>query len=392
MRGLSPIAHVRASIVRDHSDYFSGGEDHWLEGPIATPMAVYPEYPTGRSFGLDAYSTFVVEVEAQSGEVGTGISSGGVPACWLVEQQLARLLEGREPDPHELWERMWRATVFYGRRGLVLNAISAVDLAVWDLAGKTRGEPVHALLGGAVRDEIELYATGPRPDVAQRLGFAGAKISLPHGLAEGEDGFRANVELAAGLRSLVGPDFPLACDCWMAFDVDYALRLADTLAAHGIAWLEEPLQPDDYWGYAELRRRAPPELQITTGEHEATRFGFRHLVDMHCCDVIQPDLRWCGGLTELLEIADYADAHGVAVNPHVGGVYAYHFVATRMAAPPAEYLIASPDGTTVVPYFGSLLVDEPVPSGGRLRLSQLDRPGFGLELAAQISLERPFDH
>lgn len=378
-------------IVReDRSRVSAGGVEHWLDGPIATPMAAYPEYPTAPSFGLDAYTTFVVEVEAESGEVGIGISSGGLPACWLVEHQLARLVEGREPNPGELWERMWRATVFYGRRGLVLNAISALDLAVWDLVGKLRVAPVHALLGGAVRDEIELYATGPRPERAQQLGFAGAKISLPHGLAEGDKGFRANVELVAEMRARVGSEFPLACDCWMAFDVDYALRLAVALAAQGIAWLEEPLQPDDYWGYAELRRRAPPALQITTGEHEASRFGFRHLVEMPCCDVIQPDLRWCGGLSELLVIAAHADAHGIAVNPHVCGVYGYHFVATRPGAPPAELLITSPDGMKVEPFFDSLLVDEPLPVDGRLRLSQLDGPGFGVELAPGVALQRPF--
>jgi L-rhamnonate dehydratase len=389
---LPHIAQVRASVVSaGASDYFDRGERHWLDGPIATPMARYPGFTTGRSFGLDAYRTFVVEVEAASGEIGVGISSGGVPACWIVEHQLARLVEGREPAAlDELWDLMWRATLFYGRKGLVLNAISAVDLALWDLAGKLRQEPVHELIGGAVRDELELYATGPRPDLARELGFSGGKLSLPHGLAEGDEGFRRNVELALELRSLAGADFLLACDCWMAFDLDYSLRLAEALAPHGIAWLEECLQPDDYWGYAELRRRAPPELAITTGEHEASRYGFRLLVDMGCCDVIQPDIRWCGGLSELLVIAAYADAQGIAVNPHVSGVYGYHFAVTRPPGLPAEFLIGSPDAASVVPYFGSILVDEPLAENGRLQLAQLDRPGFGVELNPKTTLERPF--
>jgi L-rhamnonate dehydratase len=384
------IAQVRASLPDGAADYFDRGADHWLDGPIATPPARFPEYPTARSFGLDAYRTFVVEVEAASGEVGIGISSGGPPACWIVEHQLARLVEGAEPRPEELWERLWLATVFYGRRGLVLNAISAIDLALWDLVGKLRGEPVHALLGGAVGDELELYATGPRPELAQELGFAGGKISLPHGLAAGGAGFETNVELVAEARSRVGEGFLLAADCWMAFDLPYALRLVEALVPLGIAWIEEPLQPDDYWGYAELRRAAAGRVPVTTGEHEATRYGFRLLVDMGCCDVVQPDPRWCGGLTELLVIAAYADAHGVAVNPHVSGPYGWHVAFTRPQTHPAELLMGSPQADVVVPFFGSLLADEPVPEGGRLRLSQLDRPGFGVTLAADAGLERPF--
>jgi L-rhamnonate dehydratase len=384
------IAQVRASLQEESRDSFDRGEDHWLDGPIASPPARYPEYPTTRSFGLDAYRTFVVEVEADSGEIGIGISSGGVPACWIVEHQLARLVEGAEPRPEELWQRMWLASVFYGRRGLVLNAISAIDLALWDLLGKLRGEPVHAVLGGAVGDELELYATGPRPDLARDLGFGGGKLSLPHGLAAGEDGFRANVDLLTEARAAVGPDFLLAADCWMGLDVPSALRLIDAVAELGVVWLEEPLEPDDYWGFAELRRAAAGRVAITTGEHEASKFGFRLLVDMGCCDVVQPDPRWCGGLSELLVIAAYADAHGVAVNPHVSGPYGWHFAFTRPRPYPAELLMTSPRADLVLPFFGGLLADEPLPVNGRLRLAQLDRPGFGVEIAAGAALERPF--
>src|SRR5205823_14453928 len=105
---------------------------------------------------------------------------------------------------------MWRATLFYGRKGLTVNAISAVDLALWDLLGRVRDEPVHAMIGGAVRDEIEFYATGPRADLAQQLGFVGGKLTLVHGPADGEQGLRSNLELAATMRERVGDDFFLA--------------------------------------------------------------------------------------------------------------------------------------------------------------------------------------
>ena len=98
---------------------------------------------------------------------------------------------------------------------------------------------------------------------------------------------------------------------------------------HGLKWIEEALSPDDYWGYAELKRRVPDGMLVTTGEHEATRWGFRMLLEMDCCDIIQPDVGWCGGLTELVRIADMADAKGKLVVPHGSSVYSYHFVATR---------------------------------------------------------------
>ena len=133
------------------------------------------------------------------------------------------------------------------------------------------------------------------------------------------------------MRERVGDDFFLAYDCWMSLDLDYALRLAEGLRPYGFRWIEECLPPDDYWGYAELRRRAPPGLLVTTGEHEAGLHGFRLLVDMGCCDFVQPDVGWCGGLTELLRIAAYAEAHGVRVVPHGSSVYSYHFAVTRPA-------------------------------------------------------------
>jgi L-rhamnonate dehydratase len=393
VRRLPRIASVRALVARGGgADYHDQARGHWIDGQIATPMSVYEEYRATRSsFGLNVLGTLVVEVEAEDGTVGVGVSTGGPPAAWIVERHLARFVEGKRADELELaWDQMWRATMFYGRKGLVLNAISAVDLALWDLLGRLRDEPVHALIGGAVRDEIEFYATGPRPDLAKQLGFVGGKTVLVHGPAEGEEGLRRNLEHAAEMRGRVGDDFFLAYDCWMALTVEYTLRLIEGLRPYRFKWVEEFLPPDDYWGYAEVRRRAPRDLLLTTGEHEASRWGFRLLVDMACCDIIQPDVGWCGGLTELLKISSYAAAHGRLVVPHGSSVYSYHFVVTRPESPFAEFLMMAPDAATVVPMFTPLLTGEPVPERGRIPLSALDRPGFGVELDRGLPLERPF--
>jgi len=390
---MTRIASLRALVVSGGgADYHDQAEGHWIDGQIATPMSRYHEYRATRSaFGLNVLGTVVVEVEADDGTVGVGVSTGGIPACFVAERHLARFVEGQEADRIELiWDQMWRSTLFYGRKGLAVNALSAVDLALWDLLGKLRGEPVFALIGGAARDEIEFYATGPRPDLAKEMGFVGGKLPLRHGPAEGDDGLRRNLETAAEMRSRVGEDFFLAYDCWMALDLPYALRLAEGLVPYSFKWIEECLPPDDYWGYAELRRRAPAGLMVTTGEHEAGRFGFRMLIDMGCCDVIQPDVGWCGGLTELLKIAAYADAHDVLVIPHGSSVYSYHFVVTRPSNPFAEFLMMAPEADRVVPMFSPLFLDEPVPEGGRLALSALDGPGFGVELDRSLAFERPF--
>lgn len=394
--GLSKIKHVRAFTVRGGgADYHDQGEGHWIDNHIATPMARYPEYRQSRqSFGINVLGTLIVEIEAEDGTIGFAVTTGGEPAAFIVEKHLARFLEGRSPTEYEkIWDQMYFSTQYYGRKGLVVNAISGVDLALWDLLGKLRGEPVYQMLGGAVRDELQFYATGARPDVAKELGFIGGKLPLHHGPAEGLEGLHKNIAELAEMRSRVGDDFWLMLDCWMSLDLDYATRLAHRAYDEcGLKWIEEALSPDDYWAYAALKKNAPRGLLVTTGEHEATRWGFRMLMDMDCCDIIQPDVGWCGGVTELIKIANYADSKGVLMIPHGSSVYSYHFVITRHNSPFAEFLMMHPGPTEVVPMFHPQLIGEPVPVNGRLHVSALDKPGFGVELNRDLPMHRPYTH
>src|ERR1700712_684024 len=392
---LSKIKHVRAFVAKGGgADYNDQPGPHWIDDHIATQMSRYPEYrESRRSFGINVLGTLIVEIEAEDGTIGFAVTTGGEPACYIVEKHLARFLEGRSPTEYEkIWDQMYFSTQYYGRKGLVINAISGVDLALWDLLGKLRQEPVYHLLGGAVRDELQFYATGARPDLAKEMGFIGGKMALHHGPAEGLEGLHKNIATLADMREKVGPDFWLMLDCWMALDVEYATRLA--LAAHeyGLKWIEEALSPDDYWGYAELRRNVPRGMLVTTGEHEATRWGFRMLLEMECCDIIQPDVGWCGGVTELLKISALADAHGKMVVPHGSSVYSYHFVITRHNSPFAEFLMMHPEPSEGVPMFAPQLLGEPVPVNGRMRATALDKPGFGVELNADVPLHRPYTH
>ena len=374
------IRHVRAFYLQGGSDYHGQAPGHWIDDHVSSPMAKYPAYRASRqSFGLNVLGALVVEIEADNGTVGFAVSTGGEPGAWIVERHLSRFLIGANvTDIERMWDQMYLSTVFYGRKGLVVNAISCVDLALWDLLGKLRQEPVYHLLGGAVREELTFYATGARPDIAKRLGFIGGKMPLHHCPAEGEDGLNKNIALLADMRSSTGSDFWLMYDCWMSLDLEYANRLAYAAAEYNMKWIEEALLPDDYWGYAELRKKIPPGMLVTTGEHEATRWGFRMLLEMECADILQPDVGWCGGLTELMKISALADARGVLVVPHGSSVYSYHFSITRHNSPFAEFLMMAPQADTIVPMFSPLLLDEPVPQDGRMRLT--DAPGFGVRL------------
>ncbi len=390
---MPTIRHVRAFTVRGGgADYHDQGDGHWIDDHISTPMARYPEYRQSRqSFGINVLGSLVVEIEASDGTVGFAVTTGGEIGAFIVEKHLARFLEGQKvTDIEKMWDQMYFGTLYYGRKGIVLNAISGVDLALWDLLAKVRKEPVFQLLGGPVRDELQFYATGARPDLAKEMGFIGGKMPLQHGPAEGEEGLAKNIAKLADMRAKVGDDFWLMFDCWMSLDLNYAKRLAHKASEYGLKWIEEALPPDDYWGYAELRKAVPPGMMVTTGEHEATRWGFRMLFEMGCADLVQPDVGWCGGITELIKISALADAHNVLVVPHGSSVYSYHFVVTRHNSPFAEFLMMAPKADEVVPMFNPLLLDEPVPVNGRMKVPET--PGFGVRLNPDCALARPYTH
>jgi L-rhamnonate dehydratase len=285
---------------------------------------------------------------------------------------------------------MFYGTVHIGRRGLLLHAISAVDNALWDALGRCRDEPVWQLLGPRRHDTLPCYATTHRPDIAKAIGYVGGKLPMPCGYAEGESGVASNLALAAEMRDRCGEssDFFLAVDCYMSLDVPTAIALANGLAELDYAWVEEALPPDDYWGYAEVRREVAGRIAIATGEHEDTRWGFRLLLDHGCADVLQPDVNWCGGLSELVKIAELADAHGTRVVQHAPGTVGVHFAVGRDRPEPVEFLIddhKAPDQPATTTYLGDLW-----PEKGQIRPTDL--PGFGRALDPAVPLRRPYSH
>jgi L-alanine-DL-glutamate epimerase-like enolase superfamily enzyme len=377
------ISDVRAHVPvsgREGGDYHAQSGGHWIvDSLIANPMSRYPDYRSRRtSWGIDALGGLVVEIETESGDVGIGISHGGDAAGILIESHFSRFLLGADPrDVERLWDQMWRASLYYGRKGLAICAISAVDLALWDLCGKLRQEPVYKLLGGETKSALPCYVTGIQPARYQELGFFGAKMPLPHGPADGITGLHANVELVAGAREAVGPDFDLMLDCYMALDVPYTIDLANAVRPFRVQWIEECLPPDDYDGHARIKAACPWQ-RFTTGEHEYTRYGFRELLTRSCIDILQPDLTWVGGVTEARKIAAMAAAYDVPVVPHGSGVFSSHFQMAFTNTPFQEVLAMSPDGMEIVPLWGDLFTGDPLPERGTIRPP--DRPGWGITL------------
>ena len=385
------IKDVRVSVISAKAkggDYFQqGGETHWLvDTLISNPMSGYEKYREKRnSWGIGVLGSLVVEIITDDGTVGVATGTGGQPAAWLIKNHFTRFLIGEDArNTNRIWDEMFRASLPYGRKGLPVMAISVVDLALWDLVGKVRSEPVYNLIGGLSRDEISFYCTGPDAGAIKSLGFWGAKVPLPHSPFDGEDGLVKNVAFLRRHREAIGPGFPLMVDCYMSLNVPYAIRLAEACIDLDIYWWEEVLAPDDIEGYR-LLKQAHPKLKWTTGEHEYSRFGFRRLIEERTLDIVQPDVMWVGGLTELLRIAAHASAYDVPVIPHGSGPYSYHFIASQTGTAFCEYVAASPDGRSILPMFGGLLDGEDLPKNGKLKVSAA--PGFGMTLSPGAKLE-----
>jgi len=388
--------HVQGADCHDVAD------KHWINGnlplgeellPIANPMSVHPEYKRHRkSWGINALGSMVVEIEADDGTCGVGVSIGGDPGCYIVEHHLSRFVEGQDPRNIELmWDQMFRATLNYGRKGLPIQALSAVDLALWDLLGKLRSEPVYMLLGGATKAVLPMYTTTSRADAGKRLGFVGCKIPCPFGPADGQEGMAKNIAYCKQAREQVGEGFPLMLDCYMALTVPYSIALARRLAEPDLhfTWMEEFLPPDEYDGYEQVMKSVGNlGMMLTTGEHEYSRFGFKQLIDKKAAHILQPDITWLGGVTEARRVMALAAANDVLVVPHGSSIYSYHLQFAFVNAPLGEFINLSHDGCEVKPYFGGLFPDEPLPSNGKITLEQINKPGFGCTLN-RAGLRRP---
>lgn len=318
-------------------------------------------------------------VEADDGTWGFGISLNGAPVVSIINDHFAPVLAGEDcMATDRLWDMMVRMSAPYGMGGLTSHAISAVDLALWDLKGKLLGRPVYELLGGPQKERIPCYATGPDTAWYMELGFKGAKAFTPYGPEDGLDGLRKNEEMVAEKREIVGPDRELMLDCWMSSNVETVCRLSDIMRPYNLKWIEEYLLPDDWEGYAQVRERLPSQT-LASGEHWYFTNSFASAAKRKLVDIFQPDVLWCGGVTAGRNICAIAGAAGIQVIPHASMNYPYgqHLAFAMPAVTWGERSEGvSPPG---VPLEEMVQIPgTPVIEDGWLVPS--DAPGFGLEI------------
>jgi D-galactarolactone cycloisomerase len=367
-----------------------GVSAHCLTSPLETPFAFSQGWVRSRGACL-------VEVRTDDGLTGWGeaLCQGLQPpqiAAAAIESALKPLLIGADPAQIEpLWHRMYMQTRDYGMKGAMIAAISGVDIALWDLAGKRLGQPVWRLLGGAYRERVQIYATGfyrvtgqgeaPRlaDEARQRAaeGFRFLKIKLGFGVADDI------AVMQAVARAIEGLGLRLMIDTNHAYGVADAVRLGRALAPYDLRWYEEPVAAEDLAGYRELRAKL--DVPVAGGENEFTVFGFRQLLEARAVDIAQPDVCATGGLTACRHIAALALAHGVQVNPHVWGsavgqVASLHLIGALPLANPSLFA-----DEPVFEYdcsahpFREQLVDRPLRhNGGWLDLPTA--PGLGIEV------------
>jgi L-alanine-DL-glutamate epimerase-like enolase superfamily enzyme len=357
---------------------------------FAVPMSVYPDrqaddwierVPT--SGGTIPMEAIFLTIETGSGPCGM-FGPISLDLARFISERLSCLLIGEDPHSiQRIWDRMYRSNFsMLGAR--LMFAISAVDLALWDLKGKDLGAPVYQLLGGPTRCCVRAYASmvgyandpesaAERSRAMVAAGYSTIKWFFRRHPADGEPGIRENIELIRQVRAAVGPDVELMFDAWNSWDVAYAARMADLAAPYRVMFFEAPIRPDQIKKFAELRK-AVKSTRIAGGEHAYTRWAVKDMLEIGAVDVLQPDPRWSGGLSELVKICALASAYGVEVIPHAGGLATTHLIASESIAtcPLQEHALRDAQTTH---YF---LKDKSVAVNGYIALPTA--PGLGLEL------------
>jgi D-galactarolactone cycloisomerase len=371
-------------------------EARWLRGEI--PEANQHVSDFGR---LTTFDTALVRVDTDEGITGFGeakaaVGSAGDHAAIVatINSELRELLKGEDPlNPVKLWERMYsgvrseyalaRGRTFpeVGRRGVRVAAISGVDIALWDIAGKALNVPVYRLLGGKCRDSVEAYASGGWADARgigaqlvrtiQSSGYSAVKMRI--GIMDGT--VENSIARVLAAREALGPDVKLMVDAHGTFDPRQARRFARGVESAALSWFEEPVNVDDISGMAEVR--ASTDIPIAAGESFYTRFEFERAISARAIDILQPDPAIAGGISEVVRIANLASAHHLTLAPHLwGGAVLFAAGMQLAAALPNCVILEYSKGFN--PLLAELASDPIEVSDGRVEVP--DRAGLGVTL------------
>ena len=315
---------------------------HVVSAPVERP------FTSSRGWLYKTRGSCIVEIETADGIVGWGECYGpSAVAKAYLETQFAPRIIGRDAfDVEVIWEDLYNRIKDYGGRGMATSALSGIDIALWDIIGKSCGKPIHKLIGGAYRTEVTAYATGLYFIDMDRLieeaveeanefvgnGFVAIKMKIGLGSP------KLDIERVAAVRKAIGDDVRLMVDANHCFTVPQAIRIGRELEKLNVEWFEEPISPEDIDGYVEVTRSL--DMAVAGGENEFTRWGFRDLVVRKAMDIIQPDVCAAGGISECRKIATLASAHGVECIPHawgsaIGLAATLHFLAALPDQPPS---------------------------------------------------------
>jgi L-rhamnonate dehydratase len=338
--------------------------------------------------GFRFHGWLIVEIFTDAGHVGIG-NAALAPRVTkqTIDLYLKPLLLGADPwDVEFLWQHMYRRTMAFGRKGIGMTAISAVDIALWDILGKAAGQPVFRLLGGRTKPRIPVYASRlysqPLEELAAETqkykdqGFKAMKLRVGWGPIDGAEGMQRNVDLVRTVRETAGDGIDVMADAYMGWTLDYARRMIPLLERFNLRWLEEAVIPDDLHGYAALK--AMNRIPISGGEHAFTLYEFRDLLDAKALDYIQFDTNRVGGITQARKIAALAEAYSVPVVPHAGQMHNFHVVMASYNSPIAEYF-PPVDVEVGNELFYYIFDGEPAPVDGSIDLED-DVPGLGLTI------------
>jgi L-alanine-DL-glutamate epimerase-like enolase superfamily enzyme len=330
----------------------------------------------------------VCEIETEDGIIGIG-NAALAPQITkkTIDTYLKPLVIGEDPfDYAYIWEKMYRRTLAWGRKGIGMTAISAVDIAIWDVLGKIINKPVFKLLGGRTKEKIPVYASKLYSQPLDKLqkeaesykkqGFKMYKMRFGWGPKDGSEGMKKNIQLVEAVREVIGESADLMLECYMGWNLDYSKRMMPKLMKFNPRWLEEPVIADDIHGYAELNNMQM--IPIAGGEHEFSLFGFKQLLDAKALSYIQYDTNRVGGITAAQKINALAEAYQIPVVPHAGQMHNYHLTMANINCPISEFFPVH-DVEIGNELFYYIFQGDPAPKDGYIDLDD-NLPGLGISL------------
>lgn len=355
--------------------------------PLSAPLSI----PIGRSqnYSYSAKHAALVKIYTDEGIIGIGDAltpKGPKSVCAIIEEIIKPELIGQEPTEIEvLWEKMYQTTRSLGcNKGFMMMAIAAIDIALWDILGKTLGMPVYKLLGGSFRKNIKTYAsslyfagrnTKELVEAAEcfiKDGFTAIKLKVGAGL-------KRDIENVKALRKAIGDDIDLMVDANGGYDRFTAIKIGREFEKYNVFWFEEPISNEDIDGYIEVSRAL--DMPVAAGECEFTRYGFKEFLARGAIDIVQPDVSKAGGLSECRKIANIASAFNIPYAPHVWGSAVSHIATLHLAAAIPNFLICEMDRLPN-PLREELIVTPMEFQNGYIKVPE--EPGLGIELNEEI--------